>query len=234
MTHTVRNDAIWRLLILAAGVGLLLAGCGAAEPGKDALGNSAAKSTGSGGVPSGYHRDCELGQALDKCPLVKDGPAITTTAITEEVETVDPEAPAPAGVVQLKVGEAATVTQNSGEATGTIQVLTVTTRKKTNSEYGEKPKFGRYVEIQLAAQSTTGVFDINPFDFFLVSPDGTRYGYSEGNASSEDVSNALHDASLNPGEKLRGRLVFDAAPAAGQLAYAPGMSQTLATWALGK
>lgn len=234
MTYTVRNAASKRLLLLALGAVLLLAGCGTASPGKDSLGNSAGKATASAGPAArpGYHRDCALGQALDQCPLVKDGPAITTTAITEVVETADPDAPA--GVVALKLGETAEITQNDGESTGTIQVLAVSTRKKTNSQFGEKPKFGRYVELQIAAQSTAGVFHVNPFDFFLVSPDGTRYEYSQGNAISEEVSNSLNDASLNPGEKLRGRLLFDAAPAAMQLAYAPGLSQTLATWKLTK
>ncbi len=229
MTQTVRKAALWRLPLLVAAVVLLLAGCGPAEPGKDALGNSAAKAT-TGGVPAGYHRDCKLGQALDKCPVVKDGPAITTTAITATVETVDPDAPA--AVVTLKVGETADVTLNDGDAAGTIQVQKAAAYRKTKAgALGSRPKNGRYVQVTISARSTSGVFSLNPLYFQVTNADGDVFGAGEGNSLFEDGDRGLHATDLNPGQRVRGTVTFDVPPAAKTLEYAP-FGQTLATWSL--
>ncbi len=70
MTHITRN-ATWPFTLAVAA--LLLAGCGpgtASSPAAAGTTASAAPAT----VPPGYHRQCKMGQALDKCPAVKDEP----------------------------------------------------------------------------------------------------------------------------------------------------------------
>lgn len=103
MTHTVRNGATWQIPVLLAGVLLLLAGCGPAEDGATAAGTT--PTTGAvatspaeaapAKVPAGYHRQCKLGQAVDKCPVVKDSPPPKTSAPPAPAKPAPPAAKPP-------------------------------------------------------------------------------------------------------------------------------------------
>lgn len=85
MTQNVRNAAKWQIPVLLLGAVLFLAACGPDTTATTAAGGTSSATTSTvaaspATVPSGYHRKCELGQAVDKCPVVKDAPTPTTSA----------------------------------------------------------------------------------------------------------------------------------------------------------
>jgi hypothetical protein len=61
--------------------------------------------TGSG-VPSGYHRKCALGQAIDKCPIVRDSPTPTPAKTVAPAATKAAPAAKPPTVAQQQALDA--------------------------------------------------------------------------------------------------------------------------------
>jgi Domain of unknown function (DUF4352) len=159
---------------------------------------------------------------------VSDSPAAELPTAEETTTTTEEEA-----IARHKLGETAELSAADGSFAAAITVNSVTSRKKTNSQFGEKPSHGRYVEITVTAVGKSGSFSINPYDFYLLDPDGTRYQYGEGNGFTEEVPNPINAADLKPGEKLKGRLLFDASPKAAVIGYSPSFSgETVAIWSL--
>lgn len=186
---------------------LAVAACGTAEPGKDIAGNRVQPAASASAQP-------------------------TTEESTEETtEDSAAQLPAEGAVPSFKLGEAAVAHKELDGSAGLITVSSPKVWRKPSSQIGDKPKHGRFLRLTVTASATTGVFGINPFEFAVVDAEGTRYQTGEGSAMTEMGDESLNDADLNPGEKIKGTLVFDVPPGNLTLSYAP-MSQTLATWKL--
>lgn len=242
MTQTARYALTCRLTLLVLAAVLSLASCGGTTDltaCKDAMRAQLKGGDVTGGRPS----QCKGVPDADVQRMGKElvAEAITGTTVSdsptpdlptaEETTTTTTED----AIARHKIGETAELSTNDGSFTGTLTVNSVNSRKKTNSQFGEKPQHGRYVEVTITAVGKSGSFSINPYDFYLLEPDGTRYQYGEGNGFSEEVPNPINAADLKAGEKLKGRLVFDASPKAAVLGYSPSFSgETVATWTLTK
>ncbi len=193
-------------LAVAAALTVALAACGTPEPGKDFAGNQVE-------------------------PAATTQAETTTPETTTEDSAAQQPSSAPA-VPTFKIGAAAVVHKEYPPASGLITVSSPKVwRKPSNAELGSKPKYGRFLRVTVSAASTTGVFGVNPFEFTIVDGEGTRYQMGEGSAMTEFADDSLSDADLNPGEKIKGTIVFDVPRGPLTLAYAPA-SQTLATWQL--
>ena len=164
-------------------------------------------------------------ESTGKC--VPGNPTATTTE--SPIDTATP--PDEEGPKVLTVGEIGTVTE-AGEDTGAIVVTSVKTSRRSNQSYGgESPSHGRYVRIIVTARAIGSSFDINPYDFYMRSDDGTHYGYGDGKVMYELGDNSLDAVTLNKGEKVKGEIVFDVPPGDLELVYAP-QATALAIWRL--
>ena len=131
------------------------------------------------------------------------------------------------------VGDVATVTQGDEDA-ATIVVTKAVKTKTGESEYADKPENGRFLVVTMTVKNIgPESFDINPFDFYAVDSEGNHYEYGDGNAFMAIDGKELNATTLNKGEKVTGRIVFDVPNKAVNVVYAPG-SQALGQWTVAK
>ena len=183
----------------------MLSACGA-SPGTDAVGNS--MKTGSSSSTSSSSSSSSDASTPEDTPSTED----------------TPEGPKTFGL-----GQAATVTQD-GQDAATIVVSKVDVKTRPESEYGDKPKNGRFKLITLTVRAVgTDTFDVNPFDFYLRDAEGNKYDAFDGNSIGAFDRTEIHAETLNPKEQVKGTLVFDVPAAAKEFVYAP-MDQSLGIW----
>lgn len=179
-----------------------LAGCGG-SPGTDIGGNSVKKSTSSVSSSSS-----------------------SSSSSSEETPTTEDT---PEGPQTFAIGEKATITQDGKDA-ATVVVTKIEVKTRPESQFGEKPKNGRFKFVTLVVRAIgTDTFDINPFDFYYRDPEGNKYEYGDGNAFMASDRNMINATTLNPKEQVKGAIVFDVSAKARELVYAP-MQQSLALW----
>lgn len=199
----------FRTLAVTAAGAALLAGCGSTT-GQDLTPAPAAASPSS----SSY------------TPTV---PAVTPTPSSSSKTTAS-------GPKTFSLGEPATVT-NAGKDVMTVTVSDAKYFDKKQQEYGKDPANGRFLQLTITAKAMPDadpeVASVNPFDFYVVGEDGTKFSHGAGNAlSGLNSDGALNATNLNPGEQVKGTAAFDV-PKAGSLkvAYAPA-TRALGYWTL--
>lgn len=122
-------------------------------------------------------------------------------------------------------GDTATITEG-GERVGTVRVITVKSYPRGFSDY-DRPKNGQYLSVDITVEAISEGFDINPFDFFVRTPDGRRF---DPTVAYEAPEPSLDYSELNPGEKIRGYVTFDVPRGHGEVVYAP-QNRGLFAWA---
>jgi hypothetical protein len=149
---------------------------------------------------------------------------------TEEEPAAEDE-PEPAQENEAgEVGDTAVVSWGSGD-TGKITVADMETTTKPYDEYGEGPKYDRFLIFTVDLGAEADQFDVYGDDFYIVI-DGTRYDHGEGNSfDATDYDDQLGYAELNAGETKSGLLVFDVPEGSGELLYAPNYEGgAIASW----
>ncbi len=100
------------------------------------------------------------------------------------------------------------------EARVTLNSVCSTTGKVT--EYGDPPNQGSYYVLNVTVEVTRGDTSASPSDFYVQTPDGTRY-----DGSYVDVEPRLSASTVKAGQKVRGNVVIDAPPGHGLLNWEP-------------
>jgi hypothetical protein len=150
------------------------------------------------------------------------------TEATEATEAPDVTEPATSGPQILKVGETLSVSQSAdtsgfadpAEGSADITVTKVGAATREPVDYGSKPERGWFVIVNVKATGTGGGLDVNPFDFYIKSPNGFK---TEDSTYSSEWGPTLESATLNKGEHVSGTLVFDVPSRHGQIVYAPNL-----------
>ena len=160
------------------------------------------------------------------------GPLTTVTETATETEdattsTEDSASTVPTG---LTVGGSG-ITASNSDGGATIDVLSASRKKSGTGDYGEPPKNGNYVLIDVSYTCTTGTWQYNPFDWKLRDGSGRTYDSSGASSSGYDDA-ALQSGTVSKSAKARGILIFDAPKTALTLEYAPGFGGAPATWVI--
>ena len=141
--------------------------------------------------------------------------------------------PAPAGPVELRLGDPASISQDGPNA-ATITLSKRVVSSQPVDQFSDGPQNGYFVAIRVGVSAdpslTTG-FDINPLDFYALSG-STHYDEGDGNAFEGPHSGAeLSATTLNASETASGWLLFDLPSPHGKIVYAPNLDgQPLAYW----
>jgi hypothetical protein len=100
-------------------------------------------------------------------------------------------------------------------------------RDAKRGQFDSESKNGRLLAVDIVAKNVSGVtFDVNPYNFKPIGPDGRRYDPTY--TSEEPGFNAV---TLNPTEQVTGTMVFDVPPGPVKTGYVP-LTQTIATWSV--
>lgn len=135
---------------------------------------------------------------------------------------------APKGPKALAIGSPATITQDEKDA-ARVTIGKPTRKAKDPSDFGDKSKNGNFLIFPIVVKAIgSDTFDINPFDFYVRDAEGNKFDYGDG-AMYLSADNTLNATTLNPGEQVKGVLVFDAGKATNEVVYAP-MGQSLGFW----
>jgi hypothetical protein len=160
-----------------------------------------------------------------------------TTPITEPPSSApDVTEPPQTGPEVLKVGQTLSVRQSAdtsgysdpaqGSADITVTKVEAATREPV--EFGSKPERGWFVVVHVKAVGTGGGLDVNPFDFYVKSPNGF---HAEDSTYSDAWGPTFDSATLNKGEHVSGTLIYDVPSRHGQLVYAPNLDgEAIGIW----
>jgi Domain of unknown function (DUF4352) len=163
-------------------------------------------------------------------------PAANTPTTTEppssEADVAEPQT----GPEVLKVGQTLSVQQSAdtsgfadpaeGGADITITKVEAATREPVS--YGSKPERGWFVVMHVKAVGTGGGVDVNPFDFYVKSPNGF---HAEDSTYSDAWGPTFDSATLNKGEHVSGTLIYDVPSRHGRLVYAPNLDgEAIGIW----
>jgi len=155
----------------------------------------------------------------------------TTPADTETTPS-DDESSDDTGPTTIKIGQTAEITLNDQDG-ATVKISKVSVASGALDTYGEKPKNGRFKIVTVAAaNSGSEGFDVNPFDWYYLGADGTKYEYGDDNSITSGYDGKdFNSTTLNKGEKTSGTMVFDVPASAKKLVYAPNFdSEPIAIW----
>jgi hypothetical protein len=117
----------------------------------------------------------------------------------------------------LRLGETLVITGNKGDAFEVV-VKNKKFRKKGCDPYSPKSENGGYLIADVTVTVTKGKADVSPFDFDLVTPDGTTMDNS-GGIRSQCGNDLDYVQDLKAGSKRRGQLVFDVGSPKGEITY---------------
>jgi hypothetical protein len=156
-------------------------------------------------------------------------PQASTPPVTEApASEPDVTEPPQAGPQILKVGETLSIQQSAdtsgfadpAEGSADITVTKVTAATREPVDYGSKPERGWFVIVHVKAVGTGGGLDVNPFDFYVKSPNGFK---TEDATYMDYWGPVLESATLNDGEHISGTMVYDVPSRHGQIVYAPNL-----------
>lgn len=126
---------------------------------------------------------------------------------------------------------------SAGKAILTVTVSDAKFFDKSQQKYGKDPQNGRFLQVNITAKATSDAdpndASVNPFNFYVVGEDGTKFENGNGNAAMGlGYDGALHATNLNPDEQVKGTVSFDV-PKSGKLrvVYAPS-TRALGYWTL--
>ncbi len=133
------------------------------------------------------------------------------------------ETPA-AGPKVLKIGQTGTVL--SADTGQEVVRITLSAQRFTTgrpNEFSDPPAEKFFLHVVVLAQATgSQQVSVDPSQFYFRLPSGDRFNSGEGNASGAVGNRALASTTLNPGEKVRGEVVFDVPSKAGDIVYDEG------------
>jgi len=137
-------------------------------------------------------------------------------------ETVPEDStPAQTGPEALEVGQPGTVTEE-GVDVGTLTITKVATSRKALAEFGDPPENARFLFVTVTGTALPGQsFDLNPFDFYVRTPDGQHLEAANGNAMFALDDGTLDAVTLTPGEHVKGIVPFDVPTGRLTVVYAP-------------
>jgi len=133
-----------------------------------------------------------------------------------------------AGPKVLKIGQ--TATSLDGKVKITLSAPRFTTERPDEFSGPPAEKFFLHVGVLAQAAGNQRV-SVEPSYFYFRLPSGDRFNYGDGNASGAVGNRALVATTLNPGEKVRGEIVFDVPSKGGELVYDEG-SGAAVVWRL--
>jgi Domain of unknown function (DUF4352) len=154
--------------------------------------------------------------------------ATTPPATTPPASDPDVAEPPQAGPQTMSVGETISIQQSAdtsgfadpAEGGADITVTKVEAAIREPIDYGSKPERGWFVVVHVKAVGTGGGLDVNPFDFYVKSPNGFK---TEDSTFADYWGPVLESATLNDGEHVSGTMVFDVPSRHGQIVYAPNL-----------
>jgi hypothetical protein len=118
------------------------------------------------------------------------------------------------GEVRFRLGETGLV-RRDGRPEGSLTVHGGTVASRP-------PSASWWVTLTVTATATSsGGWDVTPFDFSVRDARGRRYYESGGD---------LDAATLNPGETVEGTVTFDVPDQHGVVVYAPALGRVLGSW----
>lgn len=129
----------------------------------------------------------------------------------------------------LTIGAAEGISATTDDGAAEIRVLAVKRVTDAGGEYGEKPKNGNYLLIDVQYTATDGTYNYNPFDWTVRDADGRTYSLSDG-GNYQGKINVLHSGTVAKGSKARGIVVVDAPKGALTLELGGGFGNAPATW----
>ncbi|MCK9894050.1 DUF4352 domain-containing protein [Frankia sp. AgB32] len=144
-------------------------------------------------------------------------PTRTSPAGVSNCVAVTPQAP-PAGSAGL--GGSGTVV---GEANSSVSdfeakvtLNSVCTTSGAVTSYGDPPTQGAYYILNVTVEVSRGDTSASPSDFYIQTPDGTRY-----DGSYDNVEPRLSASTVKAGQKVRGNIVINAPAGHGTLNWEP-------------
>jgi hypothetical protein len=132
----------------------------------------------------------------------------------DEIPEVDEPLPEP---TVLKLGDTLVLTSDKGDQFE-VTVKNKKFRKKGCDPYSPKSENGGYLIADVAVKVTKGKADVSPFDFDLVTPDGTTMDNS-GGIRSQCGNDLDYVQDLKAGGKRSGQLVFDVGSPKGEITF---------------
>ena len=168
-------------------------------------------------------------------------PTTSAASTPTSTSTASPTASSPTSTAKpvntFSLGETATAKATGGKGSIDITVSDLKVNTSPTEKYGKAPQNGRFVTLTITAKGSedavAGDLSVNPFDFDIVGPDGTKYQHNNGNTiGAIDYDGSLHSTVLNPGEQVKGSISFDVPNGPIRLSYSPG-PRTLGYWNLG-
>lgn len=99
---------------------------------------------------------------------------------------------------------------------GTITFNTIRTATGPVSSYGDPPKNGIFVIVNVTITGVSGKVSASPYDFSIRTADGSTY-----DSSYDSVDPNLRSSDLAPGKLIRGNIVFDVPQGNNTLVYSP-------------
>jgi hypothetical protein len=170
--------------------------------------------------------------------------APSSTGQSSEAPSASPPfAASAAATTRLSVGSPLTYHSgpyDSTRFTATItldSIKTVTSLRNINPRRRPiTPKVSRFVIVEITVDQTTGSSDLNPADYRIKTPDGTKYHYFD----NIDASKSLHKTgiktlpteSLKTGQKSHGYLVFDIPTGPSELDLTPPIFDEIGDWVI--
>jgi uncharacterized protein DUF4352 len=124
----------------------------------------------------------------------------------------------------LKVGQSGTLL--SADTGQEVVKITVSAPRFTTGrpdEFSDPPAEKFFLHVVVLAQvAGSQQVSVDPSQFYFRLPSGDRFNSGEGNASGAVGNRALASTTLNPGEKVRGEVVFDVPSKASEIVYHEG------------
>lgn len=149
----------------------------------------------------------------------------TITSTATPTTTPKPSSTTPAG---LAVGGPG-ITASNKDGAAEITVVSVRRMTEGTGDYGDAPKNGNYLLVEVSYLCTEGVFDYNQFDWGLRDSEGRTYD-SFGSYSSGYDEPDLNSGTLANGSTARGVIIFDGPASDVQVEYTLGYGSAPATW----
>lgn len=122
------------------------------------------------------------------------------------------------------VGQPVAFTTSDGAGTVTVNGAQ---RSTAPDVFGQPPKHGSFLILDLTLSVTRGTATANPFGF--TAQDGQSYTYQ---AAPGVARQDIDSSNLSAGQSVRGEIAFDVPPGPVTVSWRTPLGSTVATWAI--
>lgn len=152
------------------------------------------------------------------------GPAATSATVASTTADGSTSAGAPAGKT-FAVGQPVAFTTPDGAGTVTVNGVT---RSSAPDVFGQPPKHGAFLIVDLTLAVSRGSATANPFGFSAQDAQSFTYQAAAGVAQQD-----IDSSNLSAGQQVRGQIAFDVPPGPVTVSWRTPLGTTVATWAIG-